>query len=79
MAKFLLISEDTEKERIIKSTCSNDEIITSSDETFIFDTLNVEEPDIVIIDGDIECLDLKSLCRKIKQYSVIVLLIIGEK
>ena len=79
MTKFLLISEDTEKERIIKSTCPADEVISSIDETSIFDTLNVEEPDIVIIDGDLECLDLKSLCRKIKQYPVIILLIIGEK
>ena len=79
MTKFLLISEDNEKEKIIKSTCASDEIIISTDETSIFDTLNVEEPDIVIIDGDIECLDLKSLCRKIKQYPVIILLIIGEK
>lgn len=79
MTKFLLISEDTEKERIIKSTCSNDELITSSDETFIFDALKVEEPDIVIIDGDVGSLELKALCRKIKQYPVIILLIIGEK
>ena len=79
MTKFLLISEDNEKEKIIKSTCASDEIIISTDETSIFDTLNVEEPDIVIIDGDIGCLDLKPLCRKIKQYPVIILLIIGEK
>jgi signal transduction histidine kinase/glycerol-3-phosphate cytidylyltransferase-like family protein len=79
MTKFLLISEDHEKEKIIKSTCASDEVISSTDETFIFDTLKVEEPDIVIIDGDIETLELKSLCRKIKQYPVIILLVIGEK
>ena len=79
MTKFLLISEDSEKEGVIKDVFSSDEIITSSDETFIFDTLKVEEPDIVMIDGDIEALDLKSLCRNIKQYPVISLLIFGEK
>ena len=79
MTKFLLISEDNEKEKIIKSTCPSDEVITTADETFVFDTLKVEEPDIIIIDGDISSLDLKSLCRKIKQFSIITLLIVGEK
>ena len=78
MTKFLLISEDSEKESIIKEVCPSDEILVAVDETLIFDTLNVEEPDIVIIDGDISCLDLKPLCRKIKQYPVISLLIFGE-
>ena len=79
MTKFLLISEDNEKEGVIRETFPSDEIITSSDETFIFDTLKVEEPDFAIIDGDLDSLDLKSLCRKIKQFSVITLLIFGEK
>lgn len=76
--KFLLISEDSEKERVIKETFSSDEIILSVDETEIFDTLKVEEPEVVIIDGDIAALDLKTLCRKIKQFSVTILLIVGE-
>ena len=79
MTKFLLISEDNEKEGVIRETFPSDEIITSCDETFIFDTLKVEEPDFAIIDGDLDSLDLKSLCRKIKQFSVITLLIFGEK
>ena len=78
MTKFLLISEDREKEEIINKVCPSDEIITSIDETFIFDTLKVEDPDIVIIDGDLRALDLKPLCRKIKQYPVIILMILGE-
>ena len=78
MTKFLLISEDSEKEKVIREVCSSDEIITTVDETFVFDTLKVEEPDIVILDGDIQCLDLKPLCRKIKQYPVIILMILGE-
>ena len=45
----------------------------------IFDVLKVEEPDIVIVDGDIETLDLKPLCRKIKQYPVVIILLLGEK
>ena len=79
MTKFLLISEDNEKEGVIREVFSSDEVITSCDETFIFDTLKVEDPDIVIIDGDINSLDLKPLCRKIKQFSAITLLIFGEK
>ncbi|MBR3605650.1 MAG: hypothetical protein IKL52_06445, partial [Candidatus Gastranaerophilales bacterium] len=78
MTKFLLISEDSEKEKIISETCSSDEIIITSDEVFILDSLKVEEPDIVIIDGDLNSLDLKSLCKKIKQYPVITLMIMGE-
>ncbi len=76
--KFLLISEDSEKEKIIKETFPSDEVLTSVDEIMIFDTLKVEEPETVIIDGDLASLDLKSLCRKIKQYSVTILLIVGE-
>ena len=78
MTKFLLISEDSEKESIIREVCSSSEVITTADETFIFDTLKVEEPDFVLIDGDITNLDLKSICRQIKQYPVITLLILGE-
>ena len=78
MTKFLLISEDSEKNSVIKEVCASDEIITTVDETSIFDTLKVEEPDIVIIDGDINSLDLKPLCRKIKQYPVIILMIMGN-
>ena len=78
MTKFLLISEDSEKEQIINEVFPSDEINTLTDETSIFDSLKVEEPDIVIIDGDIKTLDLKPLCRKIKQYPVITLLLFGE-
>ena len=79
MTKFLLISEDSGKEEVVKEVFSTDEVITCVDETMIFDILKVEEPDIVIVDGDIEKLDLKSLCRKIKQFPVVLLLVIGEK
>ena len=79
MTKFLLISEDSGKEEVVKEVFLSDEVITCVDETMIFDILKVEEPDIVIIDGDIEKLDLKPLCRKIKQFPVVVLLILGEK
>ena len=78
MTKFLLISEDSEKENNIREVCPSDEIIRTTDETFIFDALKVEEPDIVIIDGDLTSLELKPLCRKIKQYPVIILMILGE-
>ena len=78
MTKFLLISEDSEKEKIIKDVFSSDEVISTVDEMMIFDALKVEEPDIVIIDGDIQSIEIKSLCRKVKQYPVIILLILGE-
>ena len=78
MTKFLVISEDKEKESIIRETCPEDEIIVSTDEVFVIDALKVEEPDIVIIDGDLQCLDLKHLMRQIKQYPVIILLILGD-
>jgi len=79
MTKFLLISGDSEKEKVIKKVFSSDEIIVTTDETLIFDILEVEEPDIVVLDGDLEGLDFKALCRKVKQYPVITLLIMGEK
>ncbi len=79
MTKFLLISEDRGKEEFVKKVFSSDEVIACTDETMIFDVLKVEEPDIVIIDGDITVLDLKPLCRKIKSFPVITILIVGEK
>ena len=78
MTKFLLISEDKGKEKIVKSVFKSDEVLTCTDETMVFDILKVEEPDIVIIDGDIESLDLKHLCRKVKQFPVVIILILGE-
>ena len=79
MTKLLLISEDGEKEKIVRETFPSSEIVVSVDETQVFDVLEVEEPDVVIVDGDIETLDLKILCRKIKHYPVVILLILGEK
>ena len=79
MTKFLLISEEKEKEDIIRKVFPSDEIIVNDDDTLIFDILKVEEPDIVIIDGDIEKFDLKALCRKIKIFPVVSLLILGKK
>ena len=79
MTTFLLISEEQDKEEIIRKVFPTDEVIVNTDETLIFDILKIEEPDIVIIDGDIEKFDLKPLCRKIKQFPVVTLLILGEK
>ncbi len=79
MTKFLLISEDNEKEIAVKESFIGDEVFTCTDETMIFDILKVEEPDIVIVDGDTELLDLKHLCRKIKQFPVVILLVLGKK
>ena len=79
MTKFLLISGDSEKEKSVRETFPTDEITVCTEETMIFDILKVEEPDIIMIDGDIDSLDLKPLCRKIKQFPVVILLILGEK
>jgi len=79
MTKFLLISEDGGKIETVNKVFSPDEVIPCVDETMIFDILKVEEPDVVIIDGDTEKLDLKPLCRKIKSFPVVSLLIVGEK
>lgn len=79
MTKFLLISGDSDKEKSIRETFPSDEITVCTEETMIFDILKVEEPDIIMIDGDIDSLDLKPLCRKIKQFPVVILLILGEK
>ncbi len=79
MTKLLLISEDGEKEKIVRETFPSSEIVVSVEETQVFDVLEVEEPDVVIVDGDIEAFDLKILCRKIKHYPVVILLILGEK
>ena len=78
MTKFLLISGDSEKDKLVRDVFSSDEVITSVDETLIFDNLDVEEPDIVILDGDLSGVDFKALCRKIKQYPVVILLIVGD-
>ena len=78
MTKFLLISEDSEKEKTVREVFSSDEVISTVDEMMVIDALKVEEPDIVILDGDIQSLDIKALCRKIKQFPVIILLILGE-
>ena len=78
MTRFLLISEDTEKEKFIREIFHSDEIITTNDELRISDVLNVENPDLIILDGDITSLDIKALCRTFKHYPVTVLLIIGN-
>jgi len=79
MTKFLLISNDKGMDEVIKKVFSSDEVIDCVDETLIFDALKVEEPDVVIIDGDIDQFDLKHLCRKVKQFPVVTLLVIGKK
>ena len=78
MTKFLLISEDSEKIKVINEAFSSDEVIVFAEETLIFDSLEVETPDVVMIDGDIKSLDVKAICRKVKRYPVIVLMIMGE-
>ena len=42
MTKFLLISEDSEKENLLKEVFPMDEVVVTSDEILIFDILKVE-------------------------------------
>lgn len=78
MTKILLISGDSKTIKTIKDVFPSDEIVVSTDETSVTDCLDVEEPDIAIIDGDTVVPDFRALCRKIKQYPVITLLIFGN-
>jgi len=79
MTKFLLITGDSEKEQIIREVFSSDDINVVNSDTAVFDFLKIEEPDLIVIDGDIKTLDIKSLCRKIKQYPIVTLMILGEE
>ena len=49
MTKFLLVSEDSEKEKLIREGFPSDELILSVDETLILDILKVEEQMTIIL------------------------------
>ncbi len=79
MAKVLLVSENKNYEKEIKTILAGHELITSCDEVLIIDVLKVENPDIVIFDCDIESVDFKYLYRQIKEFNVITILILNDK
>ena len=79
MAKVLLVSENKNYEKEIKTILAGHELITSCDEVLIIDVLKVENPDIVIFDCDIESVDFKYLYRQIKEFNVITILLLNDK
>ena len=79
MAKILLVSDNKDYEKEIKSILSGHEVITTTDETVILDVLKVENPDIIMLDCDIESFDLKLLYRQLKEFNIINILILNKK
>ena len=79
MAKILLVSDNKDYEKEIKSILSGHEVITTTDETLILDVLKVENPDIIMLDCDIESFDLKLLYRQLKEFNIINILILNKK
>lgn len=78
MAKLLLVTDNKKYENEIKSILTGHELIVSPDEVLVIDILKVENPDIIILDCDIETLDLKSIYRQIKEFNVISILILNK-
>ena len=79
MAKILLVSDNKDYEKEIKSILSGHEVITTTDETLILDVLKVENPDIIMPDCDSESFDLKLLYRQLKEFNIISILILNKK
>lgn len=79
MAKILLVSDSREIQTDIETTLLNHEIDIASDEISISDSMQVDTPDIIMIDSDIETLDLRAVYKTIKSFGVIILLIMRER
>ncbi len=79
MARILFVTDLEDREKEVKSALKGHEVQISADETNIDDILQVETPEIVMVDCDISSLDLKTLVKSIKHYPVILILYIGEK
>lgn len=78
MAKVLLITDNTDTKSVIQTTLLEDDIVVSSDEIIILDTMKVEVPDIVLFDMD-SSFDIKNIYRKINDFPCVKLIIVGEK
>lgn len=80
MVKILFVSDNDKKIKEFQDilTKNNFEFLHSDDEIFILDTVQVESPDMIIFDNEIESLDLQKLCKKVKSFAentVIILLV----
>lgn len=79
MAKILLVSDNRDIQTKFQTTLLNHEFIIAVDEMTIMDVMKVEAPDIVVLDSDSDNADLKSIYRKIKDFEMIIMLLMGKK
>ncbi len=78
MAKILLVTDNIDIQTVVQTTLLEHEFLISSDETTIMDIMKVDTPDIVMFDTDCEK-DFKHLYRNLKNFQVIILLLLGKK
>ena len=78
MTRVLFITDSNDKEQLVQRALKSHEYQSSCDDTAIEDILKVEAPSIVIVDGDIKQLELKSVVKMIKHYPCILILFVGE-
>lgn len=79
MAKILLVSDNKDVQTDIQTTLLNHEFEVCSDEVLIADSMQVDTPDIVMLDSDVESVDIRSIYKTVKNFGVIILLIMREK
>ena len=79
MAKILLVSDNKDVQTDIQTTLLNHEFEVCFDEVLIADSMQVDTPDIVMLDSDIELVDIRSIYKTVKNFGVIILLIMREK
>ena len=79
MSKILLVSDNKEVQTDIQTTLLNHEFEVCYDEVLIADSMQVDTPDIVMLDSDIEAIDIRSVYKTVKNFGVIILLIMREK
>ena len=83
MVKILFISdrEDKIKEYNTIFSANKYEIYASADQTHILDLVNVDCPDIIILDSETKLLDIKSINKKIKSLNenLIVILLTAKE
>ena len=77
MAKILLITNNQDISSTVQTTLVEHEFFVSIDEQNITDIMKVETPDFVIFDTA-ENMDLQPIYRKIKDFPVVILLLIGN-
>lgn len=78
MAKILLISDNIDIQTDIQTTLLNHEFDIYTDALTIADAMKVDTPDIVMIDSDIQSADLRTIYKTVKNYEVIILLIMRD-